>query len=55
MGGSLGSGQVEYHTDRPLIHFASPEGEVTRALLAHRLRQHDFEIAERVPNGNQEY
>ncbi len=48
MAGSLGSGQVEYHPDRPIFHFGTPQEEVANKLLTHKLRQVDFEIAERL-------
>lgn len=49
MSGSLGSGQVHYDPDKPLIHFATPPEDVERALLAHKLRQTGFETTERIP------
>ena len=53
MAGSLGSGHVSYHSDRPIVHFASTSGEVELALLAQKSRRqidnpdgtHDHEVA----------
>ena len=50
MSGSLGSGAVQYHEERRIIHFGSPPEDVERALLAHKLRQTGFETTERMPS-----
>lgn len=50
MAGSLGTGQVEFHADRPVVHFATPPAEVERAFLAHKLRATGFETTERMPS-----
>ena len=50
MAGSLGSGHVSYHSDRPIVHFASTSGEVELALLAQKLRETGFETTERMPS-----
>lgn len=46
----LGSGQVDFHEDRPIIHFASPREDIEHALLAHKLRATGFETTERMPS-----
>ena len=46
---ALGSGQVESHADRPLIHFGSPGPEIEHAIRLARLRTAGFETTERMP------
>lgn len=50
MSSSLGSGRIEYHEDRPILHFASSPEEVEAALLAHKLRGSGFQTTERMPS-----
>lgn len=49
MSGSLGSGAVEYHEDRPLVHFGTPFDEVERISRMNKLREQGFETTERMP------
>ena len=40
----MGSGRVEYHADRPIIHFATPPAAVDARAAADRLRARGFII-----------
>lgn len=40
----LGSGEVEYHADRPIIHFATPVATADARVAADRLRARGFII-----------
>lgn len=42
MTGTLGSGQVEYHPDRPIVHFATPQSVVDATLAVDRLKARGF-------------
>lgn len=45
----LGSGRVEFHADRPILHFGMPSADVERALEQARLSKLNFETTERMP------
>jgi hypothetical protein len=38
----MGSGRVEYHADRPTIHFATPQRVVDATLAVDRLKRRGF-------------
>lgn len=46
---SLGSGQVTYRPDRPIIHFGSPPEAVAEAELSARLDQAGFTTSKELP------
>lgn len=39
---ALGSGQVDYHSDRPVFHFATPPAVIEARIAADRLRARGF-------------
>lgn len=38
----LGSGQVDYRQDRPMIHFGSSQKDIDTAIRASRMRANGF-------------
>lgn len=46
---ALGSGQVDFHPDRELIHFGTQPEEAAKSLALRRLAKRGFETTERMP------
>lgn len=43
---ALGSGQVDYRRDRPILHFATPQSVIDQQIRMDRLRQSGFLLHE---------